>query len=69
MDFNKVLDVVGVIGIATGQVEITAISEVLKAMIKDDVDNTEFLEKLSNDEIRQLLYSCKEMLYKRQKYE
>ena len=65
MNFNKLLDVVGVVGVVTGQPEITAVSRVIQSMIKDEVDNKEFLKGLSDDEIRQLMYSCKEELYDR----
>ena len=66
-NFEKLLDVVGVAGVVTGQPEITAVTTIIKKMIEDDVDNTEFLKGLSDDEIRQLLYSAKEELYNRRK--
>jgi len=64
-NFKDLLDVVGVAGVVTGHSEITAVADVIKGMLKDDVDNKEFLKHLSDDELRQLLYSTKEELYNR----
>jgi len=69
MNYKKalggILDIVGVAGVITGQPEIVAVSEVIKGMIADDVDNKEFLKNLTDDELRQLIYSAKETLYER----
>jgi len=65
--FNDILDVIGVAGVITGQPEITAVTKILSNMIADDVDNKEFLKGLTDDEIRQLIYSAKETLYERRK--
>jgi len=64
---NGLLDVVGVAGVVTGHEEVRVVTEVLSKMLEDDLDNKEFLRGLTDDEIRQLLYSAKEELYNRRK--
>jgi len=65
--FSNILDVVGVAGVITGQPEITAVTKIISGMLEDDVDNKEFLRGLSDDELRQLIYSTKEELASRRK--
>ena len=67
MNLDLLLDIIGTTGVVTGHAEIRAVTDIISAMLKDDVDDKEFLRGLTDDEIRQLLYSAKEELYNRRK--
>jgi len=64
MILNDLLEVVGVVGIATGNPEVAAVTNIISRMIKDERNTEDFLKDLNDDELRELIYCAKETLYK-----